>query len=135
MNSPITKPAASSRSHIRLQEGGLLIIVFLVGLFLTLFGGAVDRPDMAPPSPRELFGYATHHALRARFCIERGRVWQAEYWISSARALRFSLPASATTFQRTMVAALMTYPTRRALSSRMRWRGRWSGMNCCARWE
>lgn len=31
------------------------------------------------------FGYAVHHALRARFCIERGRYWQAEYWISAVR--------------------------------------------------
>ena len=26
-----------------------------------------------------------HHAVRARFCIERGRWWQAEYWISGVR--------------------------------------------------
>ena len=26
-----------------------------------------------------------HHAVRARFCIERGRLWQAEYWISGVR--------------------------------------------------
>ncbi|MEO8428131.1 MAG: hypothetical protein ABI651_13555, partial [Verrucomicrobiota bacterium] len=44
MNSPTTKPAATSRSRIRLQEGGLLIIVFLLGLFLTLFGGVVKLP-------------------------------------------------------------------------------------------
>jgi hypothetical protein len=30
-------------------------------------------------------GYAVHHVLRARFCIERERYWQAEYWISEAR--------------------------------------------------
>ncbi len=52
-----------------------------------------------PPSAHELFGYAVHHALRARFCIERGRYWQAEYWISGVRdhamslaCLRRSLP-------------------------------------------
>ncbi|HEX8032730.1 MAG TPA: hypothetical protein VF510_02730, partial [Ktedonobacterales bacterium] len=52
------------------------------------------------PSPHELFGYAVHHALRARFCIERGRVWQAEYWLSAVRdyalhlaCLRRDLPA------------------------------------------
>jgi hypothetical protein len=30
--------------------------------------------------------------LRARFCIERGRYWQAEYWINAARdyALRIA---------------------------------------------
>ncbi len=32
-----------------------------------------------------------HHLLRARFCIERRRSWQAEYWISSARDLALSL--------------------------------------------
>jgi hypothetical protein len=32
-----------------------------------------------------------HHALRARFCIERGRYWQAEYWISATRDYSLSL--------------------------------------------
>jgi hypothetical protein len=32
-----------------------------------------------------------HHALRARFCIERGRFWQAEYWISGTRDYALSL--------------------------------------------
>ena len=34
---------------------------------------------------------AVHHALRARVCIERGRYWQAEYWISATRDYAFSL--------------------------------------------
>jgi hypothetical protein len=29
--------------------------------------------------------------LRARFCIERGRAWQAEYWIGETRNLALSL--------------------------------------------
>ena len=29
--------------------------------------------------------------MRARFCIERGRYWQAEYWISSTRDCALSL--------------------------------------------
>jgi predicted nucleotidyltransferase len=53
--------------------------------FRLLFGSAVDRPHGSPPSPDRLFGFAVHHALRARFCIERGRHWQAEYWISGVR--------------------------------------------------
>ena len=69
--------------------------------FRLLFGSAVERAFHQPPSAHELFGYAVHHALRARFCIERGRYWQAEYWISSLRdyalnlaCLRRGLPAN-----------------------------------------
>lgn len=68
--------------------------------FRLLFGEAVEKPYLPSPAPREHFGYAVHHALRARFCIERGRVWQAEYWISGVRdyaldlaCLRHNLPA------------------------------------------
>lgn len=59
--------------------------------FRLLFGRQVERPYAQPPSAYELFGYAVHHALRARFCIERGRYWQAEYWISSTRDYALSL--------------------------------------------
>ena len=53
--------------------------------FRLLFGNAVEKPALQSQSIHELFGYAVHHALRARFCIERGLHWQAEYWISSIR--------------------------------------------------
>ena len=59
--------------------------------FRMIFGSSVEKPHSAPPSAHELFGYAVHHALRARFCIERGRYWQAEYWISGARDYGLSL--------------------------------------------
>ena len=59
--------------------------------FRLLFGEAADRPASPPPDARELFGYAVHHALRARFCIERGRLWQAEYWLSGVRDSALSL--------------------------------------------
>jgi len=69
--------------------------------FKLLFGSAVEKPFPKTQSTDELFGYAVHHALRARFCIERGRYWQAEYWISGARdcalalaCKRLGLPAS-----------------------------------------
>src|SRR5512140_651333 len=68
--------------------------------FRLLFGSAVQREFARPPAADELFGYAVHHLLRARFCIERGRFWQAEYWVSGARdnalslaCLRRGLPA------------------------------------------
>jgi hypothetical protein len=59
--------------------------------FKLLFGSAVEKPYNQSPSAQELFGYAVHHALRARFCIERGRNWQAEYWISGVRDNALSL--------------------------------------------
>jgi hypothetical protein len=59
--------------------------------FKLLFGNAVEKPHAKPQSARELLGYAVHHALRARLCLERGRYWQAEYWISSTRDYALSL--------------------------------------------
>ena len=59
--------------------------------FRLLFGEAVERAFHEPPSAAELFGYGVHHALRARFCIERGRLWQAEYWTSAVRDYALSL--------------------------------------------
>jgi hypothetical protein len=59
--------------------------------FRLLFGTAHEKPFVGPPSARELFGYSVHHAVRARVCIERGRCWQAEYWISSLRDHAMSL--------------------------------------------
>jgi len=59
--------------------------------FKLLFGSSVERAFNQSPPAHELFGYAVHHALRARFCIERGRYWQAEYWISNTRDYALSL--------------------------------------------
>jgi hypothetical protein len=59
--------------------------------FRLLFGEAASHAWPAPPDPGELFGYAVHHAVRARFCIERGKVWQAEYWTSAVRDYALSL--------------------------------------------
>jgi predicted nucleotidyltransferase len=59
--------------------------------FRMLFGTAVRKPFARPPSAHELFGYAVHHAVRARFCIERGRYWEGEYWVSGVRDSALSL--------------------------------------------
>ncbi len=53
--------------------------------FQLLFGTAADLPDILDQPAEELFGLAVHHAVRARFCVERGRFWQAEMWISALR--------------------------------------------------
>jgi hypothetical protein len=59
--------------------------------FRLLFGQAAEHVYGQPPPARQLFGYAIHHAVRARFCIERGRYWQAEYWLSAVRDYALSL--------------------------------------------
>ncbi|HEX3817751.1 MAG TPA: hypothetical protein VHW03_05635 [Chthoniobacterales bacterium] len=59
--------------------------------FKLLFGAAVEKPFIEPAPASELFGYAVHHAIRARICVERGRYWQAEYWLSGARDYALSL--------------------------------------------
>ncbi len=69
--------------------------------FQLLFGETVERAHPPAPSAAHLFGLAVHHAVRARFGIERGLPWQAEYWISGVRdqalslaCLRHGLPPS-----------------------------------------
>lgn len=59
--------------------------------FRLLFGEAGSARRPPTPAADELFGYAVHHALRARFCIERGRLWEAEYWVSAVRDYALSL--------------------------------------------
>jgi hypothetical protein len=53
--------------------------------FRLLFGTAIEKPRPRVPAAPDMLGEAVHHCLRARFGIERGRFWLAEYWISSAR--------------------------------------------------
>ncbi|MHC5906667.1 hypothetical protein ACVNF4_22600 [Streptomyces sp. S6] len=52
----------------------------------TLFGDTATPEPFGEPDPQHLIGLAWHHALHARTCVERGRPWQAEYWIGALRA-------------------------------------------------
>ena len=68
--------------------------------FKVLFGEAVERTPMAPPTAMSLLDYGWLYALHARSCIERGKVWQAEYMVSQIRdqviaaaCVRHGLPA------------------------------------------
>src|SRR5256886_7655491 len=45
MSSSGTDSRPASRPAIRLKEGGLLTVIFLLGLLLTIFGGTVKRPE------------------------------------------------------------------------------------------
>ena len=59
--------------------------------FRPLFGtpGQVEPPP--PPDARHIVGLGWHHVLHARVCIERGKPWQAEYWISAVRDYTLAL--------------------------------------------
>jgi hypothetical protein len=59
--------------------------------FQLLFGEAIERPFVPPPASQHIFGLGVHHAVRAHICIERGRLWQAEYWIHELRDQALSL--------------------------------------------
>jgi hypothetical protein len=107
--------------HWDLSAGGSVIRVFLLPDWLeidltfapeaqfgprgpqwrTLFGNAQPFKPVAAPDPQHLAGLVWHHALHARICIERGRWWQAEHWISAIRdhaitlaCLRLDLPTA-----------------------------------------
>lgn len=53
--------------------------------FDLLFGEANELPAAPAAEPAQIFGLGVHHAVRAAVCIERGRVWQAEYWLHATR--------------------------------------------------
>ena len=68
--------------------------------FVLLYGDALAPAFASPPAAREVLGLAVHHAVRARFSIERGRYWQAAHWIGELRnhvlelaCLRLGLPS------------------------------------------
>jgi hypothetical protein len=53
--------------------------------FGLIFGEAHRRQQPPAPDPESMLGLGVHHAVRARACIERGKVLQAEHWISGTR--------------------------------------------------
>jgi hypothetical protein len=72
----------------------------IASTFRLVSGTARERPAFGGPSAEPLIGMAWLHALHARSCIARGRVWQAEYMISGVRdhvlalaCLRHGVPA------------------------------------------
>ena len=53
--------------------------------FRVVFGAPAAPLSASAPDVDDLIGRGWHHALHARASIERGRSWQAEYWISALR--------------------------------------------------
>ncbi len=69
--------------------------------FRLVSGTSVDLPHAQTAAAEEMIGLGWLYALHSRSCIERGKVWQAEYMISAVRdqalalaALRHRLPAA-----------------------------------------
>src|SRR2546430_2227530 len=95
----------SALAHFDLRSGSTVYRVFLLpsGLevdvavtpqqdfgargprFRTLFGTTRQREAAPQPATQYLIGLGWHHVLHARSCIERGKPWQAENWISGIR--------------------------------------------------
>ncbi len=48
-------------------------------------GKQSEKPQTKQQPIQEMFGYMVHHILRARFCAERKKLRQAEFWISETR--------------------------------------------------
>ena len=53
--------------------------------FQVVFGKTVDVPAPAPPAFADVAGLGWLSVLHAHKAIERGRPWEAAYWIGSAR--------------------------------------------------
>ncbi len=59
--------------------------------FRLLFGEAGAPLPITPHAAEDELGYGIHHLMRAHISIERGRPWQAEYWIHAARDVALTL--------------------------------------------
>jgi|DewCreStandDraft_4_1066084.scaffolds.fasta_scaffold06137_11 predicted nucleotidyltransferase len=53
--------------------------------FKLLYGKQYEKPQSKKQTSEELFGWIIHHLVRAKFCVKRNRLWQAEFWLSEAR--------------------------------------------------
>jgi hypothetical protein len=53
--------------------------------FRLLFGDSVEHPPAPEPDVGQLIGWGWVYALSARTAIERGKLWQAEHYVSAVR--------------------------------------------------
>jgi hypothetical protein len=93
-------PASSSIYRVFLFPGNLQVDISFTpeadfgprgSEFKLLFGKTSKKYESPAFSPEHTFGLAVHHLVRARICLERGRLWQTEYWISAARDYALAL--------------------------------------------
>lgn len=53
--------------------------------FILLYGKQYEKPLPDSLSENVLLGWIVHHLIRIRYSLKRGRLWQAEFWLSEAR--------------------------------------------------
>lgn len=59
--------------------------------FKLVFGDTKSVQPFPGPNPRDIIGKAWLHAVHARSCILREKLWQAEYMVSAVRDLTLAL--------------------------------------------
>lgn len=64
------------------------------GAFAVVFGDPAPAVAATPFDPDHLAGLAWHHARHVHVCLERGRLWQAEYWVGALRGQVLTLAAA-----------------------------------------
>lgn len=102
-------PSGSTIYRVLLFPGALQVDLSLTSAaefgphdpFRPIFGKVRKKEAPTPPSIGHLFGLGAHHVVRARICIERGRLWQAEYWISAIRDQALSIACARRSFSTT----------------------------------
>lgn len=87
-------PAGPSVYRVFLLESGLEVDIGFTPAELfgakgprwqTVFGETVRHPEPPAAGVPAMIGFGWHHVLRGRACIDRGKAWQAERWISGVR--------------------------------------------------
>jgi ribose transport system permease protein len=76
---PGTDNRAASRSTSRFQEGGLVIVILVLGLLLTIFGGRVSMPEFRKNAAGEV----------ERVMVEKNKFLNAQKLISLAKDTSF----------------------------------------------
>jgi ribose transport system permease protein len=79
MSPPATDDASAPRPKFRFQEGGLIVVILVLGLLLTIFGGRVNLPEYRKNAAGET----------ERVMVEKNKFLNAQKLISLAKDTSF----------------------------------------------
>ncbi len=79
--------------------------------FRLLFGTAKQTSSAGPATPSVLVGYAVHHLLRARICMERGRLFKQSIGYILPGTMHFRLHVRLPDYRRLMAADSTSFRT------------------------